>query len=69
MNRVQAKKEIGDEIKCICGKRFTAKQGMHDTAWSGVYWCGDTECADIIMGNECTPIDFNEEVDTWMAHQ
>lgn len=45
--------KILDELCCEgCGKQLSPKQPLFDTAWSGVYWCGKTDCAlAILEGN------------------
>jgi hypothetical protein len=45
--------KIQDELRCICRKKLSSKQRLYETAWSGVYWCGDPKCAHRIMRREC----------------
>ena len=53
--------KILDELKCdSCGKKLSRKEPLFDTAWSGVYWCGQTECAYNILDAECEEFDFDD---------
>ncbi|HOI38491.1 MAG TPA: hypothetical protein PLF11_14040 [Bacillota bacterium] len=49
-----AKRKILDELRCGgCRKQLSRSQKLYETAWSGVYWCGDAKCAFRIMRREC----------------
>lgn len=54
--------KIINELRCACcGKKLSSKQPLFDTAWSGVYWCGDPECANWILQGNCTELDATDE--------
>ncbi len=56
---------ISDEMKCsVCGKKLSKKQVLFDTAWSGVYWCGDQECAQSLLETQCTEFSADDPC-TW----
>lgn len=53
--------KIYDELRCSsCGKKLSKKQTLFDTAWLGVYWCGQQECAYYILDGECEELDVDD---------
>ncbi len=53
--------KIFDELRCYhCNKKLSKKQTLFDTAWSGIYWCGEDECAVSILINQCEEFDAND---------
>ena len=54
-------KKILDELTCrSCGKKLSKTQPLFETAWSGLFWCGETSCAKNIMDDECTELDADD---------
>ena len=54
--------KILDEACCSgCGKQLSAKQPLFDTAWSGVYWCGNAKCAQGILEANCEEISAEDK--------
>ena len=50
--------KIMDDLRCaVCNKKLSKKQRLFDTAWSGVYWCGGSKCAETLLLNECKEFD------------
>ena len=60
-------KRILDELHCgACkvkmGKKLLdgKRQRMYETAWSGLFWCGDPKCAHKIMRKECERLSLRD---------
>ena len=59
-------KEIQEEIYCSGCKRALRKDlPMYETAWSGVYWCGDPRCATKILKRECKKVTLPAMIKLW----
>ncbi len=44
----------------ICGKELSEDQSLFATAWDSLYWCGEADCAFLIMDSECREVDYDD---------
>ena len=53
------------ECKCAACGETPDETTLFETGWSGIYWCGGTDCAFIIMESECTEVPNEECIAGW----